>query len=180
MLRKIRALTPILLTAESERDLGPKAISVALQLHAAIRVGIKCTRPTDQQAVASAPMRHKSGARSLMQDVRRHARRGRNVAGFSGCRLRCPSKTRCVLQGIEGVRERDHFELSPFFEHIYGSELDGALSDKADLIAHALHDAGLDSATTIMIGDRHNAFVVHCTTMYARQEFCGAMVHERS
>ncbi len=44
----------------------------AQQPHAAIRVTIKCTRPTVPPNSASAPMRHTSGARSLMRDVRRH------------------------------------------------------------------------------------------------------------
>jgi phosphoglycolate phosphatase len=48
----------------------------------------------------------------------------------------------------------DHFKLTPFFLRVYGSELDGRLSDKGALIAHILHREGLDPATTMMVGDR--------------------------
>jgi phosphoglycolate phosphatase len=50
----------------------------------------------------------------------------------------------------------DHFELSQHFEQIYGSELDGGLGDKAELIAHVLADSRLDAAHSIMVGDRHH------------------------
>ena len=48
----------------------------------------------------------------------------------------------------------DHFKLTPFFHAVYGSELDGRLSDKGALIAHILHQEGLDPAETLMVGDR--------------------------
>lgn len=48
----------------------------------------------------------------------------------------------------------DHFKLTPFFLKVYGSELDGRLSDKGALIAHILHREGLDPAATMMVGDR--------------------------
>jgi hypothetical protein len=47
-----------------------------------------------------------------------------------------------------------HFELHPLFRRIYGSGLDGRLTDKADLIAIVLRDESLDAASTWMIGDR--------------------------
>ncbi len=50
----------------------------------------------------------------------------------------------------------DHFELSPFFDGVYGSELDGRLSDKGELIAHVLESEGLSSQRTIMVGDREH------------------------
>lgn len=49
-----------------------------------------------------------------------------------------------------------HFGLATFFAAIYGSELNGALSSKSELIAHVLDDAGLDSAESIMVGDREH------------------------
>jgi phosphoglycolate phosphatase len=50
----------------------------------------------------------------------------------------------------------DHFELSHHFEEIYGSELDGRLGDKGELIAHALAASRLHAADSIMVGDRHH------------------------
>jgi phosphoglycolate phosphatase len=47
-----------------------------------------------------------------------------------------------------------HFDLLPFFAGVYGCELDGAFSDKGDLIAHALATEGLAANQTWMIGDR--------------------------
>ena len=48
----------------------------------------------------------------------------------------------------------DHFKMTPFFHAVYGSELDGRLSDKTALIAHIIEQEGLDSTTTLMVGDR--------------------------
>jgi len=47
-----------------------------------------------------------------------------------------------------------HFKLSPFFQTAYGSELDGRLSDKGELIAHIIEQEGLDTTETLMVGDR--------------------------
>jgi len=47
-----------------------------------------------------------------------------------------------------------HFELDGFFEGVYGSELNGDLVHKTDLIHHILHQIQLNPAQTIMIGDR--------------------------
>jgi phosphoglycolate phosphatase len=52
----------------------------------------------------------------------------------------------------------DHFELSHYFDGIYGSELDGQRAVKADLIAHVLSQANLHRMHTTMVGDRsHDA-----------------------
>jgi phosphoglycolate phosphatase len=48
----------------------------------------------------------------------------------------------------------DHFELESYFEKIYGSELDGSLCDKTDLINHIIQKESLTRSQTIMIGDR--------------------------
>ena len=42
----------------------------------------------------------------------------------------------------------------PVFQTGYGSELDGRLSDKGELIAHIIDREGLDTAVTVMVGDR--------------------------
>jgi phosphoglycolate phosphatase len=48
----------------------------------------------------------------------------------------------------------DHFELRPFFRHVYGSELSGERSHKGELIAHVLASEGLSNRDAWMIGDR--------------------------
>lgn len=47
-----------------------------------------------------------------------------------------------------------HFKLAPFFNRIYGAELDGRLVDKGELIAHILQSEGLAAQETLMVGDR--------------------------
>ena len=52
----------------------------------------------------------------------------------------------------------DHFELTSWFERVYGSELDGTNTDKRDLLAVALADSGVASSEATLIGDRaHDA-----------------------
>jgi phosphoglycolate phosphatase len=53
----------------------------------------------------------------------------------------------------------DHFGLSPFFKTIYGSELNGHLSDKGDLIAHILEAENLVLENTLMVGDRSHDII---------------------
>lgn len=48
----------------------------------------------------------------------------------------------------------EHFGLGRHIRAVYGSELDGTLSDKAELIAHVLKSEGLSRAATSMVGDR--------------------------
>lgn len=48
----------------------------------------------------------------------------------------------------------DHFGLTPFFVRAYGSELDGRLSDKGELIARIIEQERLDRMGTMMVGDR--------------------------
>jgi phosphoglycolate phosphatase len=55
---------------------------------------------------------------------------------------------------VYAERILDHFGLSTYFETVYGSELDGGLSDKAELIAHALTESALAPAESVMVGDR--------------------------
>lgn len=47
-----------------------------------------------------------------------------------------------------------HFGLSPHFQAVHGSQLDGSRADKGDLVRHILAAEGLDPSRTIMIGDR--------------------------
>ncbi len=45
------------------------------------------------------------------------------------------------------------FNLSPFFEKVYGAQLDGARAKKEDIIAHAINVENLEPEQTIMVGD---------------------------
>jgi len=53
----------------------------------------------------------------------------------------------------------EHFGLGRHFEYIFGSELDGTRTDKADLLAYGITEAKLDPAWAIMIGDRSHDVV---------------------
>jgi phosphoglycolate phosphatase len=48
----------------------------------------------------------------------------------------------------------DHFDLTQFFHAIHGSELDGRLSDKGELVAHILDSENLKPQATLIVGDR--------------------------
>ena len=52
------------------------------------------------------------------------------------------------------LRILDHFALSAYFDGVYGSEMDGRLGDKADLIRHILARESLAPGETLMVGDR--------------------------
>jgi len=68
----------------------------------------------------------------------------------SGARLFvATSKPRVFAQRI-----LEHFELRHYFDDVFGSELDGRLTDKVDLIAHVVAQAKLQPTHTTMIGDR--------------------------
>lgn len=53
-------------------------------------------------------------------------------------------------------RIAEHFRLSHFFERIYGSELDGRLADKSDLLRAILTTEGMAADDCVMIGDRRH------------------------
>ncbi|MGH7927463.1 MAG: HAD hydrolase-like protein, partial [Candidatus Binatia bacterium] len=55
---------------------------------------------------------------------------------------------------VSARRIIEHFNLAPFFNRVYGSELDGKNSDKIDLIAHVLEREKLTPSRVYMIGDR--------------------------
>jgi phosphoglycolate phosphatase len=61
----------------------------------------------------------------------------------------CTSKPRVYAERI-----LEHFDLASYFRGVYGCELDGAMSDKAELLAHLLEREAILPATAIMIGDR--------------------------
>lgn len=48
----------------------------------------------------------------------------------------------------------DHFQLSPYFEVAFGSELDGQFTDKPSLVRHILDSMVLSPEHTMIIGDR--------------------------
>jgi len=48
----------------------------------------------------------------------------------------------------------EHFGLAGYFEHVFGSELDGTRVHKGDLLAYALTETGVDPSQALMIGDR--------------------------
>jgi len=53
----------------------------------------------------------------------------------------------------------EHFELSPFFEEIFGSELDGTRTNKSDLLRHVISETGIDPAEATMVGDRKHDMI---------------------
>ncbi|MEM7407333.1 MAG: HAD hydrolase-like protein [Pseudomonadota bacterium] len=57
---------------------------------------------------------------------------------------------------VYAVEIIDHFGLTPMFEGLYGSELNGERSDKADLIAYLLLAEDLAPDETLMVGDREH------------------------
>jgi phosphoglycolate phosphatase len=53
----------------------------------------------------------------------------------------------------------EHFGLRHYFEEVFGSELDGTRTDKADLLAYALTRTKADPKRAIMIGDRSHDII---------------------
>ena len=67
-----------------------------------------------------------------------------------GCRLFvATSKPSVYAQKIV-----DHFGLTQYFVAVYGSNFDGRLENKADLIHHLLDSEHLAARDTVMVGDR--------------------------
>lgn len=60
---------------------------------------------------------------------------------------------------VYATRIVDHFGLKPYFERVFGSELDGTRVDKRDLLRYALDEAKVDAGSAIMIGDRSHDVV---------------------
>lgn len=53
----------------------------------------------------------------------------------------------------------EHFGLMPDFIRVYGSELDGTRSAKAELIAYLLAEEGREAGQCVMIGDRKHDLI---------------------
>ena len=50
----------------------------------------------------------------------------------------------------------DHFRIARYFRGVYGAELSGERSNKAELVAHALEGEAIGPSQACMIGDRHH------------------------
>lgn len=70
----------------------------------------------------------------------------------SGSRLFVASSKPLVF--VRQITER--FGLSRFFEDQFGAELDGRLTDKGQLLAHALEHTGAAVEASVMVGDRRH------------------------
>lgn len=69
---------------------------------------------------------------------------------------------------IYAVRIVEMLGFGNWFGGVYGTEPDGSLDDKADLISAVLLRENLDSADTVMIGDRlHDIHGAHANNMRA-------------
>lgn len=55
---------------------------------------------------------------------------------------------------VFSTRIIEHFKMERYFGEVFGSNLDGTLSDKTELLGHVLERRGLLPGETIMIGDR--------------------------
>ncbi|MBF7688844.1 HAD-IA family hydrolase [Acinetobacter rathckeae] len=55
---------------------------------------------------------------------------------------------------VYAKRILEHFGLAQYFTYIYGSELTGERTDKAELIAYILQQQQLDAQQCLMVGDR--------------------------
>jgi phosphoglycolate phosphatase len=60
---------------------------------------------------------------------------------------------------IYAERIIDHFKLAPYFERVFGSELDGVRTDKTELLTYALQKTGDDPTRAVMIGDRRHDMI---------------------
>jgi len=60
---------------------------------------------------------------------------------------------------VFATRILDHFSLTQFFHGIYGSKIDGRLSDKGDLVAYILKYCALDPRLSLIVGDRSHDIV---------------------
>lgn len=59
-----------------------------------------------------------------------------------------------------------HFGLASYFEAEYGPESDGTRGHKADLLAHALGETGVQADCAVMVGDRvHDVEAGHANAM---------------
>ncbi len=61
--------------------------------------------------------------------------------------------------GVYAKRIITHFGLDQHFTSVTGSEFDGTLADKSELIAHILEREAIDPAQAVMIGDRKHDMI---------------------
>jgi len=76
--------------------------------------------------------------------------------------LRGQGRTLYVATSKPSVFAREiarHFAFDHHFKVIYGSELDGTRTNKVELIAHLLAEERLETAQTLMIGDRKHDLI---------------------
>jgi phosphoglycolate phosphatase len=73
----------------------------------------------------------------------------------AGCRLFIATSKPTVF----ARRIVDHFGLSGYFADVYGSELNGRLENKGDLIRFVLEEEGIAAVDAAMIGDRSHDVV---------------------
>lgn len=52
-----------------------------------------------------------------------------------------------------------HFDLSTYFKRVFGSDLDGRLADKTELLHFALAETGIAASQAMMIGDRRHDII---------------------
>jgi phosphoglycolate phosphatase len=82
------------------------------------------------------------------------------------------SRARCFVvtskRTVFAARIIETIGFAPMLGGVYGTEPDGSLDDKADLIAAVLHREKLDPRNTIMVGDRlHDIHGAHVNSMRA-------------
>jgi phosphoglycolate phosphatase len=53
----------------------------------------------------------------------------------------------------------DHFKMTGYFDRVFGSEMDGQRSDKAELLNYALQTTSVEPFHAIMIGDRSHDMI---------------------
>lgn len=53
----------------------------------------------------------------------------------------------------------EHFELAPYFEDVFGSELDGTRVDKTELLGWLMQHKDLATSETVMVGDRRHDII---------------------
>jgi phosphoglycolate phosphatase len=53
----------------------------------------------------------------------------------------------------------EHFDLGRLIRAVYGSDLDGTRSDKAELVSYILNAQSISAATTVMVGDRSHDII---------------------
>jgi len=64
----------------------------------------------------------------------------------------------------------DHFDLSKYFNKAYGSNLNGSLTDKGELIAHILKTENLDPGKTVIVGKKNGIMTAAVTYGYGSRE----------